>query len=641
MSLLMDALKKAQEAKTQARDGGESDVVEKPTKSQSADIDDAEFDSILTKKVVSESSAAQTATPVVKDAPEDSNKDSVEKSELKLESSSDPLAVERPLERSVVKSYSPTADLELSFDMTEAPTRSGEKYDSADGKAFHAESIETADESDCEALAQSTPKAELKSDPVSVPAPQLQSEPVAEPQLTSAICDDVLRDLETDLAKQPTEKSQNSRNERETPSNEAVPTTKAAVDKNSKSEAKSGDKAPPISPNAGIPPLATKPNAAHPRRAANIMSASGKSRRLAPWIRTVLIGGGALLLVAGIGGAYFYDEYQRLVSPNAGLNPPLPQRFDPLTPGSEPDDEIAIEESEINQDMGALTELAQIAPKLAEKAEVPATRSNPSSVSGTATQAPASKTTTASITPEVTQSRESMNVPAQNESSISTAPPPPQQQQVEVPRSKPTPQAIDVKRTVPREDTAYRNLSAGYNAYQSGNFGAATHHYQLVLESMPENRDALLGMAAIYQKNGETAQAKDFYQKVLRLNRNDSVALAGWYGAMNDGDPLSVESELKVLISRQGELPYLHFALGNAYARQNKWVAAEQAFSNAVRADPTNADYAYNYAVSLDQLGRYDSAARYYEAALMQDRGGAAFDREQVQQRLRELREPS
>lgn len=613
----MDALKKAQEAKMQAQDGGDTAVVENPASSQSADIDDAEFDSILTKKVSGESVPAVATTRDGLDTPDEHINAVVSKSELNFESSKDALTTERPLERSVLKTYAPTTDLELSFDTTVAPTRSGDKKDFVNDDEIHARPIEVADAAPSE------------------PEP----EPAPEPQLTSAIFDDVLRDLETDLAKHPADDSHRESNVSETRSNDTVPATKVSPEKNAKPVTPSNEMPPAKTAESGKPPSANKPSTAHPRRAANIMSATGKTRRLAPWIRTVLIGGGALLIVTGIGGVYFYDEYQRLVSPNGGFNPPMPQRVDPSTPGQEPAEEMASEENDQKQDMGALTKLAQIAPELVQPDDASSTRPIPMSESTRTKQPPATKTSTLNFSPDVMESREPENIPTPHETSVSMASP--QQQRIEVPRSKPTTQAIDVKRIVPREDKAYLNLSAGYNAYQSGNFGAASHHYQLVLESMPENRDALLGMAAIYQKNGETAQAKDFYQRVLRQNRNDSVALAGWYSAMNDGDPLSVESELKVLMSRQGESSYLHFALGNAYARQNKWVAAEQAFSAAVRTDPTNADYAYNYAVSLDQLGRYDSATRYYEAALMQDRGGSAFDRDQVQQRLRELREPS
>ncbi len=82
----------------------------------------------------------------------------------------------------------------------------------------------------------------------------------------------------------------------------------------------------------------------------------------------------------------------------------------------------------------------------------------------------------------------------------------------------------------------------------------------------------------------------------------------------------------------------MHFALGNLYARQSRWSAAQQAYFRAYATEPDNADFIFNLAVSLDHLHQNKLAAQYYQMALSAaaTRPGS-FDRNQVQTRILEL----
>ena len=108
-------------------------------------------------------------------------------------------------------------------------------------------------------------------------------------------------------------------------------------------------------------------------------------------------------------------------------------------------------------------------------------------------------------------------------------------------------------------------------------------------------------------------------------------------GASVDGDT-SNESRLKNLLREQPGSAQLYFALGVQYVSTGRWPEAQQAFFEAVRNEPVNADYAYNLAVSLDQLGQARSAAAYYERALSLASGSALFDIPAARQRLDSLR---
>ena len=60
----------------------------------------------------------------------------------------------------------------------------------------------------------------------------------------------------------------------------------------------------------------------------------------------------------------------------------------------------------------------------------------------------------------------------------------------------------------------------------------------------------------------------------------------------------------------------LNFTLGNQFAQQGRWAEAQQEYFKAFAAEPDNADFAYNLAVSLDHLRQPKLALEYYRRAL-------------------------
>jgi tetratricopeptide (TPR) repeat protein len=78
--------------------------------------------------------------------------------------------------------------------------------------------------------------------------------------------------------------------------------------------------------------------------------------------------------------------------------------------------------------------------------------------------------------------------------------------------------------------------------------------------------------------------------------------------------------------------------LGNQYAQQSRWSEAQAAYFKAYSIDPQNADYAFNLAVSLDQLRQRKPALEYYQRALaLADKRAASFDSAQARSRVQEL----
>jgi len=181
-------------------------------------------------------------------------------------------------------------------------------------------------------------------------------------------------------------------------------------------------------------------------------------------------------------------------------------------------------------------------------------------------------------------------------------------------------------------------LEQAYQAFQRNDLQAARDGYQRVLAREPTNRDALLGLAAISVRTGDLDSAEARYLRLLELDPRDTRAASSLIALHGQLDPVASESRLKTLIALQPEAAPLYFVLGNQYAKQLRWPEAQEAYFKAYSVNPENADYAFNLAVSLDQLRQSKAALQYYQRALvLTEQRAASFSRIQVSRRAQEL----
>lgn len=362
-----------------------------------------------------------------------------------------------------------------------------------------------------------------------------------------------------------------------------------------------------------------------PVAAQTVFTAGGTTRSGSSGLKWLLIGSGLMVILAG--GVWYYYVVtpinRELPSPIVAKGiesvapeaPPkdLRERLQPTSPGS-------------GTAKTTSGKLAGTAAPAAEKSAMPPA-GTPESAAGAAVPTTA-KSEAAPPMKEtiVAKSRES-------------APPPAKRPEVQD-----LPNAIELSPALIRishskaPDAGGELLKLAYAAFKAGNYDSAAAQYQQVLDKRPENRDALLGLGAVAMKRGDDAKALQIYTHLLQINPQDKLVRGILINLSKNADPVRSESTIKVMLQDNPDQPFLYFTLGNLYASQSRWPEAQQAFFDAYRRDSSNPDYAFNLAVSLDQLGQTKTALDYYKKARqLAGKGEANFDVSSLSARINTL----
>lgn len=197
---------------------------------------------------------------------------------------------------------------------------------------------------------------------------------------------------------------------------------------------------------------------------------------------------------------------------------------------------------------------------------------------------------------------------------------------------------LSIERTHKKDPVADK-LDAAWLAYEGARYAEAKKFYNDVLRLENNNRDAYLGLGAIAIIEKDNKKARRVYLSLLQLDPRDPIATAAI--ASLHSDDASLEKDERYLLSmlqKNPEASHLYFALGNIYSRQSKWKAAQQAYFSAWQADNDNADYLFNLAVSLDQLGKKEQALRFYKECLLNaENKQISFSPDAARNRINEL----
>ena len=210
----------------------------------------------------------------------------------------------------------------------------------------------------------------------------------------------------------------------------------------------------------------------------------------------------------------------------------------------------------------------------------------------------------------------------------------------ETPRLQPAPRPAQTEITATRQPPqVHPNIATGYAAYIAGDLAAARTEYDKALKEEPSNRDALLGIAALDVRAGRFETAEATYLRLLQADPRDSHAAAGLIALRaGRGGTISAESRVKTMLADNPGSHVLNFTLGNELAQQGRWAEAQQEYFKAFSAEPDNADFAYNLAISLDHLRQPKLALEYYQRAIALAKArGARFDLAAAEARVAQL----
>ena len=178
--------------------------------------------------------------------------------------------------------------------------------------------------------------------------------------------------------------------------------------------------------------------------------------------------------------------------------------------------------------------------------------------------------------------------------------------------------------------------SAAFAVQDYFNAGA---YYQQALSRNPASVDALNGLAAVNVAKGNVKAAQEGFYRVLMLDPSNKFARVSLIGLMQGVSAKEKEIELVALSKQFPEDALIHTALGEHYASQNLWMKAQSSFFSAFELNPENPQYQYNLAVSLDNLGKSQLAAQYYESLLSHpNMSDTAISHAAVERRLTRLR---
>ena len=365
-----------------------------------------------------------------------------------------------------------------------------------------------------------------------------------------------------------------------------------------------------VEPELSVEPISTSQQAAAGMFAAKRPAATGPSGNK----KLLLIGMGSLLLLLLI-GLYGYSYMESLAPPPSVLPRPAISQQQRVTP--------VIENHVVTEADGTVsTPTATNASAAAEMVVTQQTKTT-------------SNIDAASVTPAANTSLPQRATVVEDRKAQA-----PKSEEVVMgdPIASPEDGALKITRN-PVVVGVHPDLTAAYQAFNNGDDATAQYHYRKVLQSDIRNTDALLGMAAIASRQGRAPDAAGWYAKVLEVDPRNTIAQAALASGYAQADPIGAESRIKNMLSLQPDAAHLHAALGNVYAERSDWVQAQQAYFQAFHFAPTNADYAFNLAISLDHLGKASLALQYYQQAqaLLSQSGSGNIDRAQLEARIQQL----
>ena len=169
---------------------------------------------------------------------------------------------------------------------------------------------------------------------------------------------------------------------------------------------------------------------------------------------------------------------------------------------------------------------------------------------------------------------------------------------------------------------------------------AAIGVYNEVLETDPDNIQALLGLATSYHRTGQLEKARPLYGKVLAIDHDNKAALNNFMILLADEAPQEALAQLQQLEQRNPDFAAIPAQEAAIYQKLGLPEQAIQSMAKAIRISPNNMNYRYNLAVLLDRQRHYGQAITLYTQVLEASNRGEKIpgNAQKIQERLTFIR---
>ncbi len=164
-------------------------------------------------------------------------------------------------------------------------------------------------------------------------------------------------------------------------------------------------------------------------------------------------------------------------------------------------------------------------------------------------------------------------------------------------------------------------LSFGSVFFQHGYFEQAVTSFQLALRDDPSSAEALYGLGSAYLSQQETAEARESFERAVKLRASYPDTLANAWN--NLGLLATRENRAGEAIKCFQEAVRLspdHLIalnnLGNAYRQQKNWDEARKAFTRSLDVSPESPEANYGLAMVFAQVDDTGRAFEYLQRAL-------------------------
>ncbi len=179
-----------------------------------------------------------------------------------------------------------------------------------------------------------------------------------------------------------------------------------------------------------------------------------------------------------------------------------------------------------------------------------------------------------------------------------------------------------------------------YNSVLTGQYEVGIELYKQVIKEEPENNYAKFSLAVVYQKLGQTTQAKTLYYDLLKSDyeQKDEV-VSNLLAIMIEESPKDALYLLSRLAVENPESPSILAQAAIANDKAGKKDQAIALLKKAISYDPLRLDYKYNLAVIYDKSGDYDKAAAIYSDVIKNsDASDPLVPIDQIKDRLEFIR---